>query len=446
MMTWELFRHYLLSRRAGALIRTVAWLCMAGVAIGVMSLVVVISVMNGFNDQIRRRLLAVEPHLVVKIPGLERAELLKTHPLYRDLSARKDIQTEIYENQDVILRTVDGLFGGAVARGVEPRALGYILRETRKALLAGRSERDSEKGSGENSGKNSGTDSEIETPPIADESVNLGPGEVLVGIDLARSLGIFEGDKIVIIPPEALLLPSGEAPPFERVTVRGLLTTNLPDIDAKAIFYGRGEGRGATLANLRRSASQEAGFELRVADPNDVGGLKAELEAKGAKVETWMERNSTMFYALRMEKIAMGSFLALSALIASFSIVTVLVLLLTQKRKDIGVLMSMGLSPRKTRLLFVRLGLWLSGIGIGGGMLLGVIICLIVDNYPLPILPDIYYDTTIPARLSPVFLAGILLASGAIAFVSAYFPARQATRESPAECLRSQRQIHEERR
>lgn len=108
---WDFFRHYLLSNRAGALIRTVAWLCMTGVGLGVMSLVVVISVMNGFNDSIRKRLLAVEPHLVVRMPKIETVEGLLQQPLYKQLKARKDTQTEIYENQDVILRTVDGVFG-----------------------------------------------------------------------------------------------------------------------------------------------------------------------------------------------------------------------------------------------------------------------------------------------------------------------------------------------
>lgn len=415
MLTWDLFRHYLLSRRAGALIRTVAWLCMAGVGLGVMSLVVVISVMNGFNDQIRGRLLAVEPHLVVKVPGVERADLLKNHPIYRDLEAMKDVQTEIYEKQDVILRTVDGLFGGAVARGVEPQGLRYILTETRKAQ---------EKNTG-------GTG--VETPPVSDETTHLGPGEVLVGIDLARTLGIFEGDKVTVIPPEALLLPAGEAPPFERVTVKGLLTTNLPDIDSKAVFYGR----GVTFQQFRNSASREAGFELRLPDPNHYQALKESLEDKGVNVSTWIERNSALFYALRMEKYAMGSILALSALIASFSIVTVLVLLLTQKRKDIGLLMALGLSPARTRHVFVRLGLYLSMVGIGGGILIGIVICVLVDKYPLPILPDIYYDTTIPATIEPLFIFGILVVACLIAVISAWVPARNHTCELPSEALRS---------
>jgi lipoprotein-releasing system permease protein len=416
-LAWELFRHYLLGRRAGSLIRRVAWLCLAGVAIGVLSLVVVISVMNGFNDQIRERLLAVEPHLIVEIPGLKTAAQIRESSVYRFLNERPQTQTQIFENQDVILRTVDGQFDGAVARGVEPSALKFILEHTRKAM----------------STSNQVGSNGIEAAPISDESTNLNEGEVVVGIDLARSLGIFEGDKLTIIAPEALLLPAGEAPPFERVTVKSLLTTNLPDIDAKVVFYGQAKSLGA----LAGSPGRQIGIEVRTDKPESIDDLKAEVEKRGAKGQTWIERNSTLFYALRMEKFAIGVFLGLAALIASFSIVTVLVLLLTQKRKDIGLLMGLGLSPKQTRNIFVKLGLILSSMGIMTGLILGVVISLVIDRYRIPILPEVYYDATIPARVDPVFIAMVLVVSLIVAFISAWIPASTTTRESPAEALRA---------
>jgi lipoprotein-releasing system permease protein len=417
-MIWDLFKHYLLSRRAGALIRTVAWLCMAGVGIGVMSLIVVMSVMNGFNDQIKSRLLAVEPHLVVTVPGVSDVNHLVDQPIYQELKNRKDVQTEIFETQDVIVRTVDGLFGGAVAHGVEDSALEYILRETRRAV---------------NSSQATGTT--VEVAPVAKESAHLSSGEVLVGADLARSLGIFEGDKITIVSPEALLLPAGEVPHFERVLVKGLLQTNIADIDAKAIYFGRGR----SLKTLKESTSRETGFELRLNDPYRYGPLEHELKSRGLKVSSWVERNSALFYALRMEKTAIGSFLGLSALIASFSIVTVLVLLMTQKRKDIGLLMGLGLSRIRTQRLFMGVGLLLSSMGIVAGVVMGVVICLVVDKNRIPILPDIYYDSTIPARMDPYLILFVIVAATFIAVFSAYFPARLHTRELPSELLRSQK-------
>lgn len=417
---WDLFRHYLLSRRAGSLIRTVAWISISGVAIGVFALVVVISVMSGFDDQIRNRLLAVEPHLVASLAtqnsanGSMPVEQILQNADFQKLRSKPDVQTDVFENQDVIIRTVDGNFGGAVARGVEPSTLKYILTATRKEAAAALS-------------------SKFETPPIADESTHLAHGEVMIGIDLARSLGIFEGDTVTLIAPEALLLPSGEAPPFERVQVKSLITTNIADIDEKVLYYGRGQ----SLQTFANSPSRVSGFEVRLPKPDEFSKVKSDLEAHGWKVESWIDRNSSLFYALKMEKFAMGVFLALAGLVASFSIVTVLVLLLTQKRKDIGLLMSLGLSPEKTQSIFIQVGLILSAVGIGTGLVLGVIVSVFLNRFPIPLLPEVYYDATIPATVSPLFILGILFFSAVIAYVSALIPARATTREQPAEALRA---------
>jgi lipoprotein-releasing system permease protein len=414
---WDLFRHYLLSRRAGAVVRTVAWLCMVAVSLGVLTLVVVISVMNGFNDQIRKRLLSAEPHLTVHMPiNQASAEAIYETPAYKITNSWPGAQVEVYENQDVILRTVDGLFGGAIAKGIEALPIKRLMDDSRQTV-------DSE------TKLEGGT---FSTPPLSNESSAIQAGEVLLGVDLARGLGIFEGDTVTIIAPEALLLPSGEAPPFERVLVKGLITTNLPDIDSKLVFYRR----GLSFHSLKNSASRETGIEVKLAEPEKFQDLKEKLLGSGAQVESWVDRNAALFFALRMEKLVMGSFLGLSALIASFSIVTVLVLVLTQKRKDIGLLMALGLSPKTTRWLFVRVGLFLSVLGIGTGLIGGIVLCLVIDKNPIPLLPEIYYDTTIPAKIDPLFIVAIILWSGTVAFLAAWLPARAVTQESPSSALR----------
>ena len=422
MLSWDLFRHYLLSRRAGAVVRSVAWLCIIGVGVGVTSLIVVLSVMNGFNDSIRTKLLAVEPHLVVTIPGISKAEDISSAAIFQTLKRRPELRVDVYETQDVLLRTSDGLYGGAIARGVDAEALAYILNESRKAGQAHRPTYPQD-----------AMQSDAQIPPASPESSDLAPGEAIVGVDLARSLGLFEGDRAVAIAPEALLLPPGEAPPFERVIVKSLLTANVADIDGKMLYYARGK----TLARLRDGASREVGFEVRLPDPTRFQDIKAQIEATGAKVATWQERNSSLFYALRLEKFAIGAVLAAASLIASLSIVTVLVLLLSQKRKDIGALMAMGLSARRTQQAFVGLGLMLGLLGMGGGVIAGLTICFIIDRYPLPILPEIYYDATIPSTVDPWLVVTVLASSVVIAGVSAWLPARAHARLQPADALRA---------
>lgn len=401
-MSWEFFKHYLLSRRAGALIRTVAWLCMSGVGIGVMALIVVIGVMNGFNEAYKKRLLGVEPHLVVRFPDVKKIEDLENKSGFIELKNRADLQVNVFENQDIIIRTADGLFSGAVAKGLDEKSIANLSKNP----------------------------------------LDLQEGDVALGIDLARSLGVFEGDRVTLIPPEALLLPEGEVPPFIKVRVRRLLSTNVPQVDEKAVFFRV----GATMGVLRESLSRDVGIEVRLKDPENFEDLRKWIEVRGGVVQSWIDRNSSLFYALRMEKIAMGSFLGLSALIASFSIVTVLTLLLIQKRKDIGILMGIGLSPKKAKWLFVRVGLILSYFGIGAGIIFGVLICFVLDRFQIPILPDIYYDRTIPAKVEPLFIAAILLSSLMIAFVSSYLPASSITNEMPADAITLRRRTREAHR
>ena len=419
MLAFHLFKHYLLSRRAGAVVRTVAWLSISGVAVGVMALVVVLSVMNGFNDSIREKLLAVEPHVVASVPGAKTFEDVVASPAFRALKARANLRVSAFETQDVLLRTSEGLYGGAIARGVEPEALAYMLAESRRANMARARPGDAR--------------GDFDAPPVADESSRLGPDEAIVGVDLARGLGMFEGDRVIAVAPEALLLPPGEAPAFERLTVKSLLVSNVADVDAKFLYYVRGKA----LARLRDAASREVGFEVRMPNADDSARLAAEIERLGAKAETWQQRNSTLFYALRLEKFAIGAVLAAAALIASLSIVTVLVLLLMQKRKDIGSLMAMGLSRQRTLAAFVGLGLILGFCGLGGGLAAGLAICYVIQRYPLPILPDYYYDTTIPVRVDPWLIAAVLICATLVAGLSAWLPARAHARLEPADALRA---------
>jgi lipoprotein-releasing system permease protein len=417
MLTWDLFKHYLFSRRAGALVRIVAWLCIAGVGIGVASLIIILSVMNGFNHSLKTRLLAVEPHLVVTYPSANDYESVKTNPITTALQARPEVQARVFETQELMLRTADGYVGGGIARGVEPESLRTILTEMRKASSHNVSQSQSPVDPG---------------GPETNEDIVLGPGEILLGVDLAKSLGIFSGEKVTVVAPEALLLPAGEAPSFERVLVKGLLTTNVSDIDQKLLFYDRNK----TFLHLRDTASKEVGVEVRIPNPDDYAELRDDLLSQGAKVTTWIDRNSSLFYALRLEKIAIGTFLALSALIASFTIITVLILLLTQKRKDIGVLMAMGLSPKRALRTFLGVGLILSSFGLLGGVAIGVLVCWLISSFPMDILPNLYYERTIPARVDPFFILGVLVVASIIALFSAYFPARMHTRLQPAEALR----------
>lgn len=419
MLELQFLKRFLLSPRAGSLVRTIAWLSIVSVAMGVMSLVVVVSVMNGFHESIRKRLLAAEPHLVIALDKRPTQGLgLKAN--LEDRLLAMGAEMDLIDRQDVVIRTAEGVFSGAEARGVESVALKRLLHAV------------------DETNSISSKNSTVEVPLSSTIDAELLPGEIMMGAELARGLGLFEGDKVTVIAPEALLLPPGEVPRFERLTIKRLLTTNVADLDGKLFMYGRGRslnGLGATASRRTEVEVWLPRAELARELTQSIAAENSDL--KPTAVQTWEERNSALFQALRLEIFSIGLFLSLSTMIAGFSIVTVLLILITQKRKEIGLLMSIGLSRGKTRSLFTRLGMLLSSIGIFSGTILGVVICLTIDSVDTSILPEFYYDTTIPAKLNVGFVAAVVSLAMFLAFLASYIPSKRITEMEPADALRS---------
>jgi lipoprotein-releasing system permease protein len=414
-MSWSFFVRYLMSRRSGSVVRTIARIAIGAVGIGLASWVLVSSVMNGFNETIRVRHLSAEPHLLVRIPREDNPE--EQREKIGALLKKAGIETEsltLASQQDVILRTYDGLFGGGVLKGLAPKDFRDFYQRTRQALQVGRAHQN-----------------DI-LPELSEDTWKLERDEVVVGMDLARSLGVFEGDPIIILPPETLLLPKGEAPPYVKFKVKSLLSTRLPDVDGQWIFFNR-EIKGNPLS---RVVSREELVEVRLKDPYQDEKVESLLKAKGFSLTTWRERNKALFFALRLERWSMSLFLALSTLITCFAIISVLLLLIYQKRQEIGILMAMGLSPRKLKKIFIGIGLFLSLLGMGGGVGIGLVLSYILDRYPVEVLPDIYYDATIPASIEAPQVLAILFFSIVLALFASWLPVRWSLRESPSSCLR----------
>jgi lipoprotein-releasing system permease protein len=315
-------------------------------------------------------------------------------------------QIERYETQDMILRSMDGMFGGALAKGYDTDTLFAMQNRIWKGLKR-------------------------ETAPPVRASSELSGNEVILGVDLARGLGIFEGDEVIVVPPETLLLPKGEIPRLQKFKVKALLNTQMPEFDSKFMFYNIDKVNPKV-----KSIGRETGYEVRLRDPYEADRVKAKLDEKGIHAQTWGERDTSLFFALKIESYAMALFLTLAVLITSFSIVTVMVLLMSQKRQDIGMFMALGLSIRRTRIVFLKVGLLLSYLGIFSGFVLGAAVCIFLEIHPLELLPDIYTDSTLPARLTWGILLFVLGMSSLIAVLGSTLPVWRYVLGSPAESLR----------
>lgn len=396
-----LFR-FLFSRRAGALIKTISWLSVFGIGIGVSSLIVVLSVMNGFNRSIRDRKFSVEPHLVVLFDQKSMKDV-KEHPATRWIESQKNIKMSFSETQDLILRSSDGFVQGAIAQGVSEDTLKLLFK--------------------------------TQTRPAVEKTKNekiLKPGEVLVGVGLGDIMGLFEGDPIVALSPESLLTAQDGAKNFETLKVKDFIQTDIENIDTRKIYYQIDE----TLLRFRKTASLERTLELRIPDAEKFTPIKNKIESFGVKVDSWQDRNSNLFYSLKLEKFVVGLLLGLSTLIASFSLVTVMVLLLTQKRKDIGLMLALGFDPLSLRKVFVHVGVFLGSLGIFGGALLGLLFSFVIKEYSQGMLPNIYEDTNIPVEIHLTQVILVVSIACVVSLVATWISVRRLSVWIPSNALR----------
>ena len=396
----------IISNRSASLIRRISLLSFIAITLSVAIFFLVLFVMNGMNHNIKDRILALDPHLNI---------IKKEKPL-AELDSTNDMSVIPYESYDLMLRTVDGQFRGTSAVGYDQAGISFWFKQLKELKRKSQDER------------------LVFYDPSIDLDLELQENEIAVGIDLARSLGLLEGDVVTLIPAESLLLSSMEAPVFEKATIRRIVTTDLYDLDSKLLFFNK----DLSIKSLRQSPSKTSGYHIWLKDINQMEPLRVNLEAQGFEhVESWQQKNSDLFFALFMEKTMIGVFLGLAGLIASSSILTVLALIMSQKKLDIAIIKTLGYSSKDTLLLFLMMGLWISLSGLFLGTFIGVAAGYYLQYYPLNILPAVYYDSSIPALVNPVFTFWVVLAVSALAVVGCYIPARASLKIEPAILLKS---------
>lgn len=409
LTAFSLFYRFLLSKRAGSLVKKISWLSIVGISLGVTALIVVMSVMSGLHQSIHNRLLSVEPHLVSYFPG----NVTKVAPV-----KNKDIEfQDIFEEQDVIIKTLDGHFQGAVAKGLTDRSFKRFIEQimsSQNELVKSLDHR-----------------TMIEFTSQDRPAKN----EIFIGVDLARMLGVFEGDPLYLITPESLLLPPGELPRYEQVIIKRIIQTSVQNIDERFIYYVR----GSALGSFKDPASRKVGYEFWIKNPSAASQVKNDIEKLWPKhiTATWQERNSDLFWALRLEKIMIGIFLSIATFIAGFSIISVLSLLISQKESDVVLFEVLGLSSTSTMQLFQKLGWILGAFGVGIGFVIGLSISYYLQFNPLNVLSGhIYYDQQLPSKVELEFVAGVITVAIALIFIGTYWPTRRILQFSPSHILR----------
>jgi lipoprotein-releasing system permease protein len=414
---------YLRARRRERFVSLIAVISLAGVAIGTFALTVVLSVMSGFQEDLRARLLAFNPEITVGTTGAEPSELAGLQQKAAALPGVTGVAPFITSQVLAVSTTPSGLpeyVAGGTLRGVIA-ANNPVLTELKTTL---------EQGS---------LDSLDRMHPIttvdhgARRMVEL-PG-VIVGKSLADELGLRLGDPVIIISPASIGVGAG-APRLRRFVVGGLFHSGMYEYDSSLIFVAL--NNGAVL--LAQDPQLETGLEIRVRNLFDAPALGkkiAALAGRSYQVADWTQTDAPLFSALKLEKFTYFLVLLLIVLVAAFNIVATLVMVVMERRKEIAILRAMGARASSIAAIFLCEGAALGVGGTGVGVTLGFLASFLIGKYHLIRLPpDLFMVSVVPVRLYPINFIAVAVAAIVLCMCGAIYPALQARSLRPVEIIR----------
>jgi lipoprotein-releasing system permease protein len=404
---------YLRAKRQEAFVSLITAIATLGVAVGVMTLNVVLSVMTGFEEDLRDRILGFNPHILV----LSYSGRIEEHGLVLERIRQVPgvVAAAPFIYGQAMVSTPD-MVVGALLRGVDPR--GEQAIDFRRHLVRG-TIRDLE------------TLHPVDGDGAGTNDVRL-PGIVL-GKELARRLGVDLGAAVSLLSPVSTPTLIGMVPRVKRFVVVGLFESGMSEYDEVLAYLSLGEAQ--RLLQL----GGVTGLEVRAADLYAAGEIAERMSEKVEfpyYVRDWMELNHTLFSALKLEKTVYFVVLLLIVLVAAFNIVAMLVMVVMEKRKDIAVLKSMGATPAGIASIFVYKGLVIALVGTVLGNLAGYAACWMLRRYEFDLPPGVFYVSSLPVRIYPEYFALVTFASLAICLLAALYPARQAAALVPVEIIR----------
>ncbi|MEM7258853.1 MAG: lipoprotein-releasing ABC transporter permease subunit [Pseudomonadota bacterium] len=400
---------YTRAKRRNHFISFISLISILGIALGVTALITVMSVMNGFEKELRERILGAASHATITLfeqPMLnwrELAEAAVVHPEVEGAAPYVEGQVMVVKGKQVT---------GIVVRGVLP--------EEESAV------------------------SDIATKMVAGELTDLQPGsfEIVLGSALAQYLGAVVGDKITVITPEASVTPVGVLPRMKRFTVRGIFDIGMFEYDRNfAIMHA---DDASVLMKLNKGYT---GVRLRLDDMFAARRVASDLARDVGEdywVSDWTHQHANFFRAVRTEKTVMFVILSLIVAVAAFNIVSTLVMVVTDKQAAIAILRTMGSSPRSIMMIFLIQGALIGLIGTALGLLGGITLALNVETlvpaierfFQTQFLPkDVYYIDVLPSELDYNDVVRVGTLALVLTLVATLYPAWRAARTEPAEAL-----------
>jgi lipoprotein-releasing system permease protein len=416
-MSFELFvsLRYLRAKRKQAFISINTFISVAGVMLGVMAMMVVLAVMTGFGADIKSKILGMNAHIRVMSRS---GELAQYADVTKKIEAVEGIEAAAPFIHSQIMLRCGSCVSGAVLKGIDPLRAGRVL-DLEKSMK--------------------GSDLQALASmkdPQTDTGTGSPPG-IILGKELARLLMANPGDDVHAISPlSGSLTPLGaRVPHMKRFRVVGLFNSGMYDYDTSFAYVSI-----EAAQQLLRLKDSVHGIEVKVDDIYRVDKISGRiLESLGAGYWTqdWMQMNKNFFSALKLEKVVMSIILVLIILVAAFNIISTLIMMVMEKRKDIAILKSMGATGKSIRRIFVMDGLIIGALGTILGLMGGGILCFLLKKYQFVELPsDVYYISTLPVRVQALDVILVALSAVAISFLATLYPSYQASRLEPASAIR----------
>lgn len=258
------------------------------------------------------------------------------------------------------------------------------------------------------------------------------PG-LIIGTELATSLQVRLGDEVNVVTPRGEMGPSGPIPRSRPFRIVGVFYSGMYEYDANAAFTSLDDA--ARLLDFEGAT----GVELRTADVEEVlavGERLREIFSPELRVMDWQQMNSSLFFALKLEKIAMFLVLIFIILVASFSIVAMLIMIVIEKAREIAILKSMGASDGGIMRVFMFQGVVIGAVGAAAGLGMGLLICYLLQTVGLPLDSEVYYISTLPVEVDRLEVVAVVLSTILISFLATLYPSYQAAKMRPVEGLR----------
>ena len=402
---------YLGSKRKEGLISVIAWFSLVGIALGVATLIIVMSVMNGFRTELLTRILGLNGHITV----YDRQAPIKD---FSQLALRiGEIPSVLYvtpQIQGQAMIMIDGKATGVLVRGLDP----LIMQNKsliKKNIVAGKLK---EFGSGAN---------------------------IVIGKRLADRIGVAPGDKVLLISPTSSTTAFGNMPRIKAFKVAAVFSVGMYEYDNTFAYMPLSQAQ-----LFFKSGDAVNALEVEIKNPAKVGELREKLEkilSGNRYALDWKQRNSSFFNALKVERNVMFLILTLIILVAAFNIISSMIMLVYDKTSSIAILRTMGASRAAITRIFFLSGSIVGFVGTAAGLVLGVVFCLNIESIrglmesltgTELFSAEIYFLSKLPAEIAWIEVAYVVAMALFLTFIASIYPAWRASRTEPAEVLRGE--------